>query len=85
MQVGHEVKVVAHLQIRVVTHVQQPLRGTPPQRAGAGPGQIVGRSPYLQAVHFDDTRAQNGEIVQVRILSSSQNSLSGVREELALA
>jgi tRNA-2-methylthio-N6-dimethylallyladenosine synthase len=52
---------------------------------GRRPGQKHGRSPYLQAVHFDDTRAQNGEIVPVRILGSSQNSLSGVREEMALA
>jgi tRNA-2-methylthio-N6-dimethylallyladenosine synthase len=46
-------------------------------------GQKHGRSPYLQAVHFDDTHAQNGDIVNVRITASSQNSLTG--ELLAMA
>jgi tRNA-2-methylthio-N6-dimethylallyladenosine synthase len=44
-------------------------------------GQKHGRSPYLQAVHFDDTRAKPGDIAPVRILSASQNSLSGARLE----
>lgn len=44
---------------------------------GRKPGQSHGRSPYLQAVHFDDSAAQPGDIVPVRILSASQNSLSG--------
>ena len=48
---------------------------------GRRAGQKCGRSPYLQAVHFDDTRAQPGDIVQVRILSASQNSLAGARLE----
>ena len=46
---------------------------------GRRAGQKHGRSPYLQAVHFDDTHAQPGEIVPVRILSGSQNSLAGAR------
>ncbi len=46
-------------------------------------GQKYGRSPYLQAVHFDDTTARNGDIVPVRILSGSQNSLAGARVALA--
>ena len=49
---------------------------------GRKPGQRHGRSPYLQAVHFDDTHARNGEIAHVRIIAASQNSLSGVRLEL---
>jgi tRNA-2-methylthio-N6-dimethylallyladenosine synthase len=40
-------------------------------------GQKHGRSPYLQSVHFNDTHAQNGDIVDVRITGSSQNSLKG--------
>lgn len=44
---------------------------------GRMPGQKHGRSPYLQSVHFQDTNAQNGDIVDVRITGSSQNSLSG--------
>ncbi|MGH6952134.1 MAG: tRNA (N6-isopentenyl adenosine(37)-C2)-methylthiotransferase MiaB [Vitreimonas sp.] len=52
---------------------------------GRRTGQKHGRSPYLQAVHFDDTSAQNGDIVPVRILAASQNSLSGARLALEAA
>ncbi len=44
---------------------------------GRKPGQKHGRSPYLQAVHFEDTQARDGDIVSVRITSASQNSLAG--------
>jgi tRNA-2-methylthio-N6-dimethylallyladenosine synthase len=50
---------------------------------GRMPGQKHGRSPYLQSVHFEDARAQNGDVVTVRIVGASQNSLTG--ELLALA
>jgi tRNA-2-methylthio-N6-dimethylallyladenosine synthase len=46
---------------------------------GRRPGQKHGRSPYLQAVHFEDSSLRNGDIAQVRILAASQNSLSGER------
>ncbi len=46
---------------------------------GRQAGQKYGRSPYLQAVHFDDTTAQDGDIVSVRILSATQNALAGAR------
>jgi tRNA-2-methylthio-N6-dimethylallyladenosine synthase len=52
---------------------------------GRKPGQKHGRSPYLQAVHFDDTRAQNGDVVDVRITAASQNSLAGELPALAPA
>jgi tRNA-2-methylthio-N6-dimethylallyladenosine synthase len=52
---------------------------------GRMPGQKHGRSPYLQSVHFQDTYAQNGDIVDVRITASSQNSLTGARPVLATA
>jgi tRNA-2-methylthio-N6-dimethylallyladenosine synthase len=48
---------------------------------GRRAGQKHGRSPYLQAVHFDDARARPGDIVPVQILSASQNSLAGARLE----
>lgn len=48
---------------------------------GRKAGQKHGRSPYLQAVHFDDSTAHAGDIVPVRIISASQNSLSGARLE----
>ncbi len=44
---------------------------------GRQPGQAHGRSPYLQAVHFDDARACVGDIVAVRIIGASQNALTG--------
>jgi tRNA-2-methylthio-N6-dimethylallyladenosine synthase len=49
--------------------------------AGKGrmPGQKHGRSPYLQSVHFDDGTAAVGDVVAVRIVSASQNSLAGAR------
>ena len=47
--------------------------------AGKGrmPGQMHGRSPYLQSVHFDGVPDLVGAIVDVRISGSSQNSLAG--------
>ena len=48
---------------------------------GRKPGQKHGRSPYSQAVHFDDISAQSGDIVPVRILAATQNSLAGARAE----
>ena len=53
---------------------------------GRKPGQVQGRSPYLQAVHFAGDRALIGECVRVRIERASQNSLSGVlADSMALA
>jgi tRNA-2-methylthio-N6-dimethylallyladenosine synthase len=43
---------------------------------GRRPGQVQGRSPYLQAVHFDADAGVIGEVVRVRIDNASQNSLS---------
>ncbi|MEL6567079.1 MAG: tRNA (N6-isopentenyl adenosine(37)-C2)-methylthiotransferase MiaB [Pseudomonadota bacterium] len=40
-------------------------------------GQLHGRSPYLQAVHFDGPEGLNGQIVDVEIIGSSLNSLTG--------
>jgi tRNA-2-methylthio-N6-dimethylallyladenosine synthase len=48
---------------------------------GRRAGQKYGRSPYLQAVHFNDATAQNGDIVSVRIEAATQNSLAGARLE----
>jgi len=51
---------------------------------GRKAGQKHGRSPYLQAVHFDDTRARDGDIVPVRIAAATQNALAGARAEGAV-
>jgi tRNA-2-methylthio-N6-dimethylallyladenosine synthase len=45
-------------------------------RPGRHPGQIVGRSPYLQAVHVQGDAAQIGDIVPVRIDSVGAHSLA---------
>jgi len=49
---------------------------------GRMPGQAHGRSPYLQSTHFE-AQAAVGDIVTVRIVGASQNSLTGERVEAA--
>jgi tRNA-2-methylthio-N6-dimethylallyladenosine synthase len=44
---------------------------------GRRPGQMQGRSPYQQGVHFADTNSRPGDIVSVRIEAATQGSLSG--------
>ena len=44
---------------------------------GRKPGQIHGKSPYLQSVHLDGPDALIGSIVEVEIIAASQNSLTG--------
>ena len=46
------------------------------ERPGRKPGQLVGKSPWLQSVHFE-TEAAIGDIVEVEILSAGPNSLAG--------
>ena len=46
-------------------------------KPGRHPGQLVGRSPYLQAVHVDGAGRKPGDMVRVRIESVGANSLSG--------
>jgi tRNA-2-methylthio-N6-dimethylallyladenosine synthase len=48
------------------------------ERTGRKPGQIGGRSPYLQAVHGAGPEALIGQIVEVDIVSAGPNSLTGV-------
>jgi tRNA-2-methylthio-N6-dimethylallyladenosine synthase len=48
------------------------------ERTGRKPGQIAGRSPYLQAVHGDGPAALIGRIVEVDIVGAGPNSLTGV-------
>ncbi len=46
------------------------------EKPGREDGQLVGRSPYLQAVHLLADASQIGEIVDVRIVATQRNSLS---------
>lgn len=48
------------------------------ERLGRKPGQLVGRSPYLQLVHAEEGSARIGDIVSAKIIASGQNSLSAV-------
>jgi len=48
------------------------------EKPGRRPGQLVGRSPYLQAVHAEAAPAQLGRILPVEISACSSNSLAGV-------
>ena len=50
------------------------------EKAGRHPGQVVGRSPYLQAVHAEGPEGLIGTIVPVRIESAAKMSLAGVLE-----
>ncbi|MEG6508439.1 tRNA (N6-isopentenyl adenosine(37)-C2)-methylthiotransferase MiaB [Methyloligella sp. 2.7D] len=48
------------------------------ERKGRKPGQIAGRSPYLQAVHSEGPERLLGHIVEVDIQAAGPNSLTGV-------
>lgn len=48
------------------------------EKKGRKPGQMAGRSPYLQAVHVEAGEDMAGHVVLVRIHEAGPNSLSGV-------
>ncbi|WP_423069474.1 tRNA (N6-isopentenyl adenosine(37)-C2)-methylthiotransferase MiaB [Devosia sp. CN2-171] len=47
------------------------------EKPGRHPGQIGGRSPYLQAVHMDGPTRLIGQIIPVEIVEARNNSLIG--------
>ena len=49
------------------------------EKAGRLPGQMVGKSDHLHAVHVDDPEGRVGDLVRVRIRASAANSLAGER------
>ena len=49
------------------------------EKPGRHAGQVIGRSPYLQAVHFEGSTSLIGRIVPVEITSSAHMSLGGAR------
>ena len=53
------------------------------ERPGRHPGQLTGRSPYLQAVHAAAPDRLLGQIVPVRIEAAARMSLAGVLVETA--
>jgi tRNA-2-methylthio-N6-dimethylallyladenosine synthase len=46
------------------------------ERAGKRPGQLIGKSPWLQSVHLE-TSAAIGELIAVELVSAGPNSLGG--------
>jgi tRNA-2-methylthio-N6-dimethylallyladenosine synthase len=46
------------------------------ERAGRRPGQMIGKSPWLQSIHLE-TGAALGSMVEVEIVSAGPNSLAG--------
>ena len=50
------------------------------ERPGRKPGQVLGRTPYLQAVHADGPARLIGQIAPVRIVEAARNSLSAALE-----
>lgn len=46
------------------------------ERAGRKPGQMLGKSPWLQSVHLE-TEAGIGDLVEVELLAAGPNSLAG--------
>jgi tRNA-2-methylthio-N6-dimethylallyladenosine synthase len=92
-QIGEELKTERLLRLQALLWEQQAAfnagqvgKTLPILVTGQGrrAGQKHGRSPYLQSVHFEDSTALNGDIVSVRIIDSTQNSLTGARVERAV-
>lgn len=47
------------------------------EREGKLPGQLIGKSPWLQSVIVNDSAAAIGELIDVEIVNSGPNSLIG--------
>jgi tRNA-2-methylthio-N6-dimethylallyladenosine synthase len=47
------------------------------EKRGRHPGQLVGRSPYLQAVHADAPDSMIGMVAPARVVAIGANSLAG--------
>ena len=47
------------------------------ERRGRKPGQLIGKSPYLQSVHVMAPGLAIGDLVEVELLSAGPNSLEG--------
>ena len=54
------------------------------ERAGRRPGQMIGRSPWLQSVHVE-TEAKPGTMLDVTLTSAGPNSMSGAVLQKAAA
>ncbi len=48
------------------------------EKAGRLPGQMVGKSEHLMAVHVADSEGKIGDLVRAKVVAASTNSLSAV-------
>jgi tRNA-2-methylthio-N6-dimethylallyladenosine synthase len=85
-QVPEEVKSARLQELQALVHGQQTAfnsalvgRIVPVllEKPGRDPGQLVGRSPYLQSVHLEGDSTLIGRIVDTHITGVGTNSLSG--------
>ena len=49
------------------------------EKPGRMPGQLIGRSPWLQSVNVDAKASQIGDIIKVRITGTGTNCLFAER------
>jgi len=49
------------------------------EKPGRRPGQMVGKSQHLMAVHVEDAGGRIGDLVRARVTGSAPNSLAAVR------
>jgi len=54
------------------------------ERPGKLPGQMIGRSPWLQSVHLD-TDGRPGDIVDVTLVTAGANSMAGAERQKVAA
>ena len=54
------------------------------ERKGKLPGQMIGRSPWLQSVHVE-TNARAGDVVDVTLVAAGPNSVGGAQRERVAA
>lgn len=47
------------------------------ERLGRHPGQLIGRTPYLQSVHADAPESMLGRIAEIDIIEATPNALAG--------
>ena len=54
------------------------------ERKGKLPGQMIGRSPWLQSVHVE-TNARAGDVVDVTLVAAGPNSVGGAQRQRVAA
>jgi len=54
------------------------------ERIGRRPGQVVGRSPYLQPIHISASESLIGQIAPVAVSAASRGSLTGTLVQSSL-